>query len=779
MALGLYASGLAHARALIAAGKVDESADWSFSADDGNALLGDPPNWPAYGRWFLGHDPAVSQDTKAAFAYPFGRAGKLYRSALRAIASRASANNEAAISTAASDLIKELDAKKSVGTVRRAYSTLEIKAVNEDQRILEGIASTPSTDRMGDVVEPDGAVFKLPIPLLWQHCADEPIGWVTSAKVTQTGIAIVAQLATVLDPGTLKDRLDEAWQSIKAKLVRGLSIGFMPIEESDITGTWGTRFTKWEWLELSAVTIPANADATIQTVKSYDIGRAAPGRSSIVVSANRPGASGARVSPTRTSLSMKTYADQIAAFEATRAAKSAQMDGILEKASAAGLTLDETQKQEYDGLDAEVKAVDEHLVRLRAAEARNAAQAKPVDGTTAVRGTESRGLASVSVSDVKLDKGIAFARFVGCKMAAFIEMHKGNFVSPLAIAKARYPSHSALHEIFQKTAVDAGTTSASHAYDDLVPYQVLASDFIDYLRPKTIIGKFGTAGANGVQIPSLRRVPFNIRVGGFTAGTTGYWKGEGKPIPLSNATSENVTLTWATAAGLTVLTQELMRFSTPSAEQMLRDDLAAAVIARCDIDFVDPSKAAVANTSPASITNAIAATAPSGTAAVNVRHDLNTLLQLFAQNLQSTSGLVLIMSDTMASALSMMVNTLGNRDFPDLSPDGGSIVNIPVITSEHLTSVGSPSTQTIVLMKPSEVYLADDGQVTVDASMEASVEMSDAPSQDGTAGTGASMVSLWQTGLIGLRAERVINWKLRRSTSVQYISPAAYAPPTS
>jgi len=222
-----------------------------------------------------------------------------------------------------------------------------------------------------------------------------------------------------------------------------------------------------------------------------------------------------------------------------------------------------------------------------------------------------------------------------------------------------------------------------------------------------------------------------------------------------------------------------MRFSTPSAEVALRDDLAAAVIARMDIDFVDPDKAAVANVSPASITNGVAGTAPTGTAALNVRHDLAVLLGKFAASLQSVSGLALIMSDTMASNISMMVNALGQDEFPDLRPDGGSIKNIPVIVSEHLTSLDSPKNQTIILLKPSEIYLADDGQVTVDASMEASVEMSDAPTQDGIAGSGASLVSLWQTGMIGIRAERVINWKLRRASAVQYITGAAYAPPSS
>lgn len=152
----------------------------------------------------------------------------------------------------------------------RAYSLLTLKAVDDDQRIITGIATTPTPDRVGDIVEPEGAEFKLPIPLLWQHNSAEPIGHVTQAKVTKAGIEIKAQLAKIDDQGRLKERLDEAWQTIKTGLVRGLSIGFKPIEVAHLEDSYGLRFIRWMWLELSAVTIPANAEGTIQTIKSID-----------------------------------------------------------------------------------------------------------------------------------------------------------------------------------------------------------------------------------------------------------------------------------------------------------------------------------------------------------------------------------------------------------------------------------------------------------------------------------------------------------------------------
>lgn len=156
--------------------------------------------------------------------------------------------------------------------MERAYSTLVIKALSDEggKRTFKGIASTPTADRTGDIVEPKGAQFKLPIPFLWMHDNADPIGWITAARVTEKGIEVEGEVADIEEEGALKDRLTNAWQMLKAKLVRGLSVGFKPIEASRIEGTFGMRYTKWLWFELSAVTVPANADASITTIKSLD-----------------------------------------------------------------------------------------------------------------------------------------------------------------------------------------------------------------------------------------------------------------------------------------------------------------------------------------------------------------------------------------------------------------------------------------------------------------------------------------------------------------------------
>lgn len=154
--------------------------------------------------------------------------------------------------------------------MNQAYSLLTIKSIDEEKGIVYGTATTPVTDRHDDIVEPEGAKFTLPIPFLWQHRELEPVGNVIEAKVAEKGIDVAIQmvLADQVKSEKLKERLQEAWDSIKTGLVRGLSIRLRGLKVADIQNSWGLHFFEWEWLELSAVTIPANQEATITGVKS-------------------------------------------------------------------------------------------------------------------------------------------------------------------------------------------------------------------------------------------------------------------------------------------------------------------------------------------------------------------------------------------------------------------------------------------------------------------------------------------------------------------------------
>ena len=105
---------------------------------------------------------------------------------------------------------------------------------------------------------------------------------------------------------------------------------------------------------------------------------------------------------------------------------------------------------------------------------------------------------------------------------------------------------------------------------------------------------------------------------------------------------------------------------------------------------------------------------------------------------------------------------------------GGTLFGLPVITSENVPATGGSPTDghAMILAKASDILLADDGDIMIDASREASLQMDSTPDSPATAST--SLVSLWQHNMIGLRAERFATWARARASAVTYITGAAY-----
>lgn len=657
--------------------------------------------------------------------------------------------------------------------MNRAYSFLEIKAIDEESRVITGIATSPQVDRSGDVIEPLGVKFQNPLALLWQHEHDKPIGTVIFDKPTAKGVMFTATIAKVDEPGNLKDRVDEAWQSVKAKIVRAVSIGFRSLDHEDIPGTYGLRFKSTEVYELSLVTIPCNSDCKISTVKSFDVGLpAALGKKEFTVARLiKPAGASATVTK-KLSVTPKpeegldmNYLEQIKSFKETRAAQVTAMETIQQKAMDDGRSKDAAEQEEFDTAADQIKAIDREIKDLESMEALNIAKAAPVQDVT----KQNMRVPAVAKNTEKLEPGILFARYAMCKMAS-----QGNPSMAADLAKAHYPQHEGIVKTLEleargqkmgslmKATVEAGTTLDTTWAAPLVQYQDFAGDFVEYLRPRTILGQFGTGG-----IPSLNRIPFNVRIAGQTSGGSAYWVGEGAPKPLTSFDFNDTELRWNKIATIAVLTNELIRFSNPSAERLVRDGLAAAVIERADIDFVDPAKAAVANVSPASITNGIVGITSSGNTAEDIRADVAALWAPFIAARNAPRNAVYLMDSTTALALSMMQNPLGQSEFPGLNLNGGTFMGIPVIVSDYLP-VDSGGGM-VVLLNASDIWLADDGQVTIDASREASLQFLDNPTNNSATGTPTSMVSLWQTNSTGFLAERFINWARRRTSAVSYL----------
>lgn len=458
-------------------------------------------------------------------------------------------------------------------------------------------------------------------------------------------------------------------------------------------------------------------------------------------------------------------AEQIASLEAKRAANAARMEEVATKSIERGETMAAEEQEEFDSLEAEVKQIDADLTRLRALERVKLSTAKPAAGAKSAD-TESRNPAVVPAQvrlTEKLDKGIGFARLAKVKALAKLDGE-----SVRTVAKELYGEDSSIYGLVNKAAVPAGTTQDGNWAAPLVGDGTdVIADFVEFLRPRTILGRFGQNG-----VPGLRRVPFNVPLVGQTEGGEGYWVGEGNAKPLTRFGYERNILEIYKVANIAVVTEELLRRSNPAAEAMLRDNLAAAIAARLDTDFINPAKAAVAGVSPASITNGLTAVTSAGGDADAIRADIRALMATFiAANNAPTSG-VWIMGSVTALALSMMVNPLGQPEFAGVSMTGGTFNGMPVIVSDYIPA------GTVVLANANDIYLADEGGIQVDMSREASLEMADNPAHNSGTPTGAtSLVSMFQTNSVAFRVERFINWSRRRPSAVAILTGATWGAP--
>lgn len=656
---------------------------------------------------------------------------------------------------------------------RRAYSYLTIKAVNEEKRIIRGIATTPAVDRVGDIVEPLGVKFNNPMPFLWQHDAGKPIGTVKFDKPTKDGITFEAELPTLDEAGRLKDRVDEAWHSIKLGLVRAVSIGFRAIEYSFIENG-GIRFAETEVYELSAVTIPAQAEAVMTSIKNMDAAGVAFIKS---FDTNAPAATGTIERPAdatpgasgrskhlvnlkiKENPAMKTIAEQIAALEASRQAKSARMAEVMQKSMDEGRSTDQAEQEEFDTLSQEVEAIDGDLKRLRTMEKMQASTAKPVVANqikTSELGTALRN--GIQIKANEPDKGIRFARYAKC-LAISTKTHQ----SIVSVAEGIYGKTDPDLVDIVKAAVSAMTTGNT---SELIGNEGGFADFVEFLRPMTVVGRFGTG-----NIPSLTRIPFRVPLISEASESDAQWVGEGKAKPLTRMTAGRTELSPLKIATIAVQTMELIRDSSPSSDVLIRNSLAKAVAKREDLTFIDPTVAPSAGVRPGSILNGVTATTNStATGADGVREDVQAIIQNFVTANNPLQSGVWVMSATYALRLMMMLNPLGQREFPGITMQGGTFFELPVIVSNYLSDY-------VALVNAEDIWLADEGGVDIAMSTEASLEMDSAPTHNSDTPTPAELVSMFQTNSVAFRAERTINWARRRASAVAWMDNITWGDP--
>ncbi len=357
--------------------------------------------------------------------------------------------------------------------------------------------------------------------------------------------------------------------------------------------------------------------------------------------------------------------------------------------------------------------------------------------------------------------GQSFVRAVKARALAHI-----NQSTPSAVAQHLWgKTHPQLVSWIKANEVAGGGSLSGEWGAELVQADArYTGDFIEFLYAATIFDQL-----------ALREIPANVTVKGQDGAATGYWVKQGKAIPVTSGDFSTVTLAPLKVAALAVVTNELLRDSSPSADLLLRDALVQASAQRVDGTFAS-NTAAVSNESPAGLFNGITALGSNGFDLDAVYADLQELLTAFITAKNAGGELSFIMSKVLAQALALMRNELGNKAFPDITRNGGTLEGIAVKTGDNISS------SVIALIKPSDVYKIGDSGVQVSVSRDASIEMNSVPTQDalGPTGTSEEVVSMFQAESTAIKVVRSINFAKRRVTAgnanagVAWISDAHY-----
>ena len=443
-----------------------------------------------------------------------------------------------------------------------------------------------------------------------------------------------------------------------------------------------------------------------------------------------------------------TWEQQRAQILATIKSKKGKIGGILTKAATEKRTTNDDE-------EAEVKAVEDDIVRLEANLARvegfiadvliAAENATPVAGESEEEAEESakgatdpvksaKGVTTVKPNHAK--KGIGFAQLAKAKALAVLQQKNGNYISPLDIAKSQGMDPRVIQAL--EKAVVLNTTNSS----PLIVEHQLANEFVELLRAETIVDKLASF---------MRAAPFNATIPGMATGAVAAWVGEGAAKPATNPTFNTVEIKHHKLAGIVVRTDDLLKLSSPSTDQMLLNDLVEASATLIDTTFMDDAAQTTAR--PAGVLNGATKIVATGVTAAAYDADIAALTDSFiAKNLSLTDAHY-VMSATRASAMGRLRDALGGRYYPDMAngPGAKSLDGIPVIESENAGEI-------IALVKPSELYLADDGDVEVAFSDQATIDMG-----------ATTLVNLWQQNMTAIRAERHITWAKRRTTAAAYI----------
>jgi HK97 family phage major capsid protein/HK97 family phage prohead protease len=373
-----------------------------------------------------------------------------------------------------------------------------------------------------------------------------PLPLIDSHDTSRLPVGVVEQLRLVGRKlrGLLRfgesEKAREIWEDVKAGIIKNLSIGYRYLAPVEWTDNENFMVTRWQPYEVSLVAVPA--DPTVGIGRSYQ----KKGFSKM----NDKGKTEMELERDRV-LEIQAYGKQ---WNMRELADDLIRDGVsIEDARKRFLSEIRVPKPIQTGGDIGLSGRD----------------VKKFDLLRLIR----------SVANNRVDDA-AFEREV-CDAAAKLRGRP---------AKGFMVPHEVL-QIERRRDLTVGTDSAG-GY--LVGTQLLAGSFIDLLRNKAVVLAAGATVLNGLQ--------GDVAIPKQTGAATAYWVAENADVTAeSNQTFGQVALAPRTIGAYTDLSRKLVMQSTPSAQDLVKSDLARVLAIGIDLaslhgSGVNPEPAGIAIT---------------------------------------------------------------------------------------------------------------------------------------------------------------------------------------
>lgn len=386
---------------------------------------------------------------------------------------------------------------------------------------------------------------RAPLPLLTSHQHDAmPIGVVEGLRV------VGGKLRGIL---RFSERAADLWADVQSGILRNISIGYRILDgQEDAEGVF--RATRWQPLEVSLVSVPA--DPSVGIGRSYQLGE------NIMTAENETQSNNSRSERRAIERASKEERERIRAIQAWA----------------------QVVRKQYDS-DSFSRAVDDMAGQMIGDERPLEVFKRWVDDnappTPKVISHPDRGGAAIGMSRSEVSK-YSFLRAIRAQVDPNFARHDAGLELEASRAMARQLGKDPQGlfvpaEVLQRD-LSVGTATAG---GNLVGTNLAAGDFVSMLRNYAVIFQAGARSMTGLV--------GNVAIPRQTGGITSYWIAEGASPTESQSAFDQITLTPKTVGGYSDITRKLMLQSTPDAELLVRQDLAATIARAIDLAAINGS----------------------------------------------------------------------------------------------------------------------------------------------------------------------------------------------